>query len=93
MVKGEDVLDHDHATGAVRAVLHRTCNTLLGKVENAYRRFGVKDLSAFAQGLVPYMQHHAVNRTGLLHPSHRTDDEKRARRNAMARKARARKTQ
>ncbi len=28
------VLDHDHGTGHIRAVIHRDCNILLGKVEN-----------------------------------------------------------
>lgn len=93
IVKGEDVLDHDHETGAIRGVLHRSCNALLGKVENAYRRFGVRDLASWAAGMVPYLQHHTVNRTGLLHPSHKTEDEKRLARNAKARKARARKAQ
>lgn len=83
------VLDHDHTTGAIRAALHRSCNALLGKVENNYRRYGVRDLAAWAQGVAAYLQRHLVNRTGLLHPTHKTDEEKRLARNAKARKARA----
>lgn len=85
----EAVLDHDHTTGAVRATLHRSCNALLGKVENNYRRYGVKNLAAWAQGVPAYLQRHATNRTGLLHPTHKTEDEKRLARNAKARKTRA----
>lgn len=85
----EDVLDHDHSTGAVRATLHRSCNALLGKVENSFKRFGVKNLAAWASGMPAYLQHHSVNRTGLLHPSHKSEDEKRLARNAKARKTRA----
>ena len=83
------VLDHDHSTGAIRATLHRSCNALLGKVENNYRRYGVQNLAAWAAGLAGYLQHHSVNRTGLLHPTHKTEDEKRLARNAKARKTRA----
>lgn len=86
---GDAVLDHDHSTGAIRATLHRSCNALLGKVENNYRRYGVSNLAAWAQGMPAYLQQHAVNRTGLLHPTHKTADEKRVARNAKARKARA----
>jgi hypothetical protein len=89
IVKGDDVLDHDHDTGAIRGVLHRSCNALLGKIENAYRRFGVKDLAAWAQGMPAYLQQHRMNRTGLLHPTFKTDDEKRVRRNKLAVKRRA----
>lgn len=85
----EAVLDHDHSTGAIRASLHRPCNALLGKVENNYRRYGVSNLAAWAQGMPAYLQQHAVNRTGLLHPTHKTDEEKRLARNAKARKTRA----
>lgn len=83
------VLDHDHSTGAIRAVLHRSCNALLGKVENNFRRYGVQNLAAFCNGAAAYLQAHATNRTGFFHPTHRTDDEKRERRNAAARKRRA----
>jgi len=81
--------DHCHSTGRMRAVLHRSCNALLGKVEGGYLRLGVKNLAAWAQGVAPYLQHHATDRTGVFHPSHRTPEEKRLARNAKARKARA----
>jgi len=83
------VLDHDHSTGAVRASLHRTCNALLGKVENNYKRYGVKNLGAFCAGLAGYLQTHRINQTGLLHPTFKTEDEKREKRNKTARIKRA----
>lgn len=88
---GQDnaVLDHDHGTGAIRATLHRSCNALLGKVENNFKRYGVQNLAAFCQGLAPYLQAHMTNVTGLLHPTYRTEDEKRIKRNAAAREKRA----
>lgn len=83
------VLDHDHSTGAIRATLHRSCNALLGKVENNYKRYGVPNLAAFCNGLAAYLQQHITNRTGLLHPTHWTEDEKRIKRNKAARARRA----
>lgn len=85
----DPVLDHDHRTGAVRGVLHRGCNALLGKVENNAGRYGVREVVAFCHGLGPYLQQHMTNITGYLHPTHRTEDEKRIARNTKARKARA----
>lgn len=83
------VLDHDHETGAVRGVAHRGCNAVEGKIVNSYRRYGVPCLPAFLNGLARYHQKHLTNITGLLHPTHKTDDEKRLARNEKARKARA----
>jgi hypothetical protein len=83
------VLDHDHSTGAVRGTLHSGCNSLLGKVENNYKRYGVMNLSAFLNGAAAYLQRHTTNQTGWLHNTHKTDDEKRINRNAKARAARA----
>lgn len=88
--QGQDpVLDHDHKTGAVRAVLHRSCNALLGKVENNSARFGVRDLMAFCQGTAKYLMRHQTNITGMLHSTHLTEDEKRIKRNKQVVKARA----
>lgn len=85
------VLDHDHSSGAVRAALHRGCNALLGKVENNAARYGVKSVAAFGVGLGAYLNRHTVNITGLLHPSYKTEDEKRELRNKRARAARVKK--
>lgn len=87
----DPVLDHDHVTGAVRGVLHRGCNSLLGKVENNAPRYGVRDLLAFCGGLASYLRKHMTNITGYLHPTHRTPDEKRLLRNKRARVVRAKK--
>jgi hypothetical protein len=91
----DPVLDHDHTTGAVRGTLHRSCNALLGKLENNHARFGVSgdNLPAFLHGAAGYLQKHKTNITGLLHPTHKTDDEKRLAKNkrAVVRRAAAKK--
>lgn len=83
------VLDHDHKSGKIRATLHRTCNGLLGKIENYAQRFGLPNLSAFLNGVDGYLQKHATDQTGLVHPSFKDAEEKRVARNAKARKTRA----
>ena len=85
------VLDHCHKTGAIRGTLHRGCNSLLGTVENNAARYGVKNLQAFLHGCAGYVQLHTTNITGLIHPTHKTDDEKRVIRNVKAVKARLKK--
>jgi len=85
----DTVLNHDHATGNVRAVLHRWCNSILGRVENWSGRIGHGvNPHTFLANTLAYLQHHRANPSGLKHPTHRTDDEKRLRRNARARAAR-----
>ena len=86
---GYAVLDHDHHTGAIRGVLDRGVNALLGKIENNAARYGVRELAAFGQGLGAYLQAHVTNRTGLIHPLHKTAEDKRLARNKAARKRRA----
>jgi len=83
------VLDHDHASGDVRAVLHRWCNSVLGRIENWPRRVGkgVAPLAFLANALA-YLEHHAAHPSGVKHPTFKTPDEKRTRRNARARAAR-----
>lgn len=82
------VLDHCHSSGVIRGVLHRGCNSLLGKIENNHRRYGVANLAAFLSGVVPYL-HSSHLKYNLLHPTYKTEDEKRLARNAAARKRRA----
>lgn len=85
------VADHDHETGHVRGVIHRGVNSLLGKLENGYRRYGVSRpmMYALGTGLRSYLeQDHTVN---PIYPTHKTEDEKRLVRNAKARAARAKK--
>ena len=87
----EAVLDHDHATGHVRGVLHRGVNSLLGKIENNHKRYGVSlpMLRAMAPDIAAYIeQDYSAN---VLYPTHRTEDEKRELRNKRARAARAKK--
>ena len=87
----EAVADHDHSTGHLRGVLHRGVNSLLGKCENNYRRYGLSLplLAAMAPPVGKYLAADYSNNP--LYPTHRTEDEKRERRNALARKARAKK--
>lgn len=90
-VTSRPVLDHDHRTGAVRGVLHAGCNSLLGKLENNAARYGVRDIGVFTNGVAVYLRKHMVNITGLLHPTHKSEDEKRDLRNKRARASRAKK--
>lgn len=70
------VLDHNHKHGHVRAVLHRTCNSVEGKILGAMRRFGIKDPKGYLLGLVKYHEAHETNQTGLIHPTFKTPEEK-----------------
>jgi hypothetical protein len=86
------VVDHDHTTGIIRGVLHKSCNGAEGKVK-AKAHLGHKGVSAyeFLIGLGKYLELHSKPQTQLIHPSHKTDEEKRVERNKRARLARARK--
>lgn len=85
------VTDHCHETGHIRGVIHRGVNSLLGKLENNRKRYGVSAPMMYAMGrnLEAYLtSDHTVN---PLYPTHKTEDEKRLVRNAKARAARAKK--
>ena len=86
---GEAVLDHDHKTGLVRGVLHRGCNSLLGKIENSLvmNRITPTRLSNILLNIPTYTNQDL----GVLHPTHRTAEEKklRAKKRAKLRKKRA----
>jgi len=85
------VLDHCHEHGYIRGTLHRSCNSLLGVLENNRKRFGLGDDDAFAAfmlGAGAYITKHLTPQTRMLHPTFKTEDEKRLARNLKAVKQR-----
>lgn len=80
--------DHDHMTGQMRGTICRSCNSGLGQIERSVKRYGIKDLSAFLTGSTRYLQRHAIPKHDTLHPTFKSEDDKRVARNATARKRR-----
>ena len=72
--KEEAVLDHCHESGIIRGSIHRSCNSLLGKLENNYKRLGMKDFHfmEFVSGVFTYLftEQYAID-PPLLHPKHK----------------------
>lgn len=85
-VKDYAVLDHDHDTGFIRGALHNSCNGVEGKLKAKARlcHTGVSSYRYLIR-LGQYLEKHSSPQYQLLHPSHKTDDEKRLLRNAKAR--------
>lgn len=81
----DSVLDHCHSSGHIRGTLHRSCNALLGKIENNYKRIGVSFsmLAGISPSVASYIS--SSYKENPYHPSHRTAEEKRLSRNESAR--------
>lgn len=88
--RGSDAcLDHCHNSGFLRGVLCRNCNRGEGKVRTVSiqcKRGGTQ--LDWVMQLVKYLITHKAPNTHLLHPTHKTDEDKRVRRNKLAKKRR-----
>ena len=79
-------LDHCHTTGRIRGVLCLNCNQLEGKLKNISRRAMKDDPEKW---LLTMLENWRQPSLPLLHPTHKTDAEKRAAINKKARERRA----
>ena len=88
--KYKPALDHDHATGYVRAVLCVNCNGREGEIWNRAQRCKRDGKSVdWLQRLVDYWLLHETPQTVYIHPDHKSEDDKRIARNTAERKKRA----
>lgn len=85
-ITDDAVLDHCHKTGQIRAVLHRGCNAYAGHLENNMARNKITP-SRLQQILVNFQQY-VVSTKDILHPTHKTAEEK----TALAKKRRKRRS-
>lgn len=80
-------LDHCHKTGFIRGVLCRNCNGVLGKVENLATR-AKKELThvMWLDNAVEFLKHTSrAPAYDLIHPTFKTEAQKRELRNKRAR--------
>lgn len=86
------VLDHNHDSGFIRGAVHRSCNGAEGRIKTK-AHLGHKGVPPYEYliGLGKYLELHKTPKYNFLHPTHKTELEKREQRNAKARASRAKK--
>ena len=91
ITQDEAVLDHCHKTGFIRGAIHRGCNAMLGKIENASARMGKMFSDEQFMSMAPSSWYYVNTDYSHMpyHPKHRTAEEKRLSRNERARLSRA----
>lgn len=88
-------VDHRHPPAAqpelgyIRGVLCSGCNIYEGKVAKWQFMAQVDDLPTWLENLATYLRKHETDQTGLIHPSVKTPEERKARakKRALKRKA------
>jgi hypothetical protein len=68
----EGVVDHDHESGEIRGVLHRSCNSGEGKVSNAVGSWIAKSMNQLdiENALARLWNYYKAPKTGLIYPTH-----------------------
>ena len=84
------VLDHCHKSGFIRGALHNSCNGAEGRVKSKAQmgHAGVSPTD-YVIGLAAYLTFHKKIHYPLIMHNHLNEDEKRLKKNAKARKTRA----
>jgi len=84
------VLDHCHKSGFIRGALHNSCNGAEGRVKSK-AQMGHSGVSPtdYVIGLAAYLTFHKKIHYPLIMHNHLNEDEKRLKKNAKARKTRA----
>jgi len=75
------VIDHDHKTGIVRAVVHRGCNGIEGKVLRLMKTWGrassMREVIYTLENLIVFWKWHSKPRTHWIYYNFKTEAEKR----------------
>ena len=85
-------VDHDHTTGVIRALIHKGCNGLEGKLLRLLRTWGKAkgqhEAIEILKRVIRFWELHSTPQTDIIYYNHKTAAEKRAAYNAKRRRVR-----